>query len=312
MKVLMLNLFFVTFSFAQAGLLPLPDRAPSPADNPTTRAKVHLGQQLFFDARISATGTYSCNSCHDISSSGENNLRNSRKPDGTFSRHSVPTVWNSAFQNAYFWNGSAASLEDQAEGPLEEMGLGDTGRVVKRIAQIPGYQSAFAKVFPGETPAVSLPHLTKALAAYERTLITPHSPFDRYAKGDAQALDARAKIGLDLFISVGCVTCHGGANFSSAELKRFPLFPGTSYDGEAANYRVPTLRNIEWTAPYFHDGAVATLEGAVDIMARAQLNHPLKPDETAALVAFLKSLTGEPPSQRLPRLPKLSSPFGEN
>lgn len=306
-RIVLVWLFVSNFSFAYEELALLPRFPPIPADNPQSAEKIHLGKQLFFDQRISEPQTFSCATCHNVMSSGENNLRFSQKPDGTFSRHAVPTVWNSAYLNSFFWGGGASSLEEQSEGPLEEMGLGDTARVVKRVAAIPYYATTFKTIFVDEPVPLNLKNLTKALAAYERTLITPDSAFDR------NKLNAEEKSGLSLFKSVGCINCHGGAMFTSDTLQAFPVYPGSNYETKYKlnlepdhKWKVPTLRNIELTAPYFHNGSVGSLDEAVRVMAKTQLNKDLVEGDVKKLSAFLKTLTGKQPIQLLPRLPKLA------
>jgi len=291
--------------------------------------KIELGQQLFFDSRLSVTGRTSCLSCHNVLGGGEDGHPTSLKPDGNYSSHSAPTVWNAALLSSYFWYGQAATLEEQAEGPLEEMGLGSLDAVVKNVNRIPGYQQAFERVFPSE-PTVTLKHITEALASYERTLITSDSRYDHYTRGDELALTDAEKRGLARFQTVGCVSCHGGVNFAGPSLpqgtpwlKKFPVYPNaaveaqfhfgadagrfrvTQIEADRNVWRVPPLRNIALTAPYFHNGAVTTLREAVRVMAKLQLNVTLSDAEASDIEAFLGSLTGRFPEQRLPRLPEL-------
>jgi cytochrome c peroxidase len=308
----------------------LPKSPPMPADNPTTPAKVELGKQLFFDPRISFTGTVSCNSCHNVMEAGEDDRPVSHGIGGKLGTRSAPTVWNAAFLSVQFWDGRARSLEEQAKGPMVnavEMGMPDHATVLKRIAAVPGYRAAFDAVFGGDNP-VTIDNVAKAIAAYERTLITPNSPFDRYKAGDKQALGADAVRGMKLTESLGCVTCHSGPIFAGPALPegqgffmKFPTVAGSEYeakyhliddtgrhtvtrnDDDKHFWRVPQLRNIAITAPYFHNGAVPTLDEAVRVMAKTQLGRDLKPAEVTDLVAFLEGLTGEFPEQTMPRLP---------
>ncbi|HEX4046748.1 MAG TPA: cytochrome c peroxidase [Elusimicrobiota bacterium] len=301
-------------AFARADALPA--KAPEPADNPSTPAKLTLGRALFYDTRLSAGRPMSCISCHDLSGSGENNRPNAELPDGKFSRHAVPTVWNAAFLTSYFWSGGAASLEEQSEGPLTELGLGDPQNVVARIASIPGYAPLFAAAF-GDG-GVTLERVEKALGAFERTLLTPNSPYDRFVGGDAEALPIEAQRGMTLFAKLGCASCHAGAAFAGASTvpgqanrARFPVYPGSAYEKKYGliepgrdSWRVAPLRNIARTAPYFHNGSVPTLDEAVRVMAKTQLNRELSAEETAELVAFLDGLSGELPRIEKPRLPE--------
>lgn len=309
----------------------LPDKAPVPADNPMTPAKIELGKQLFFDPRLSIDGTVSCNSCHNVMGSGTDNRPVSVGVHGQKGGRSAPTVWNSAFLTAQFWDGRAATLEDQAKGPIlnpVEMGIPSAEVAVERIKAIPGYVQQFKTVFGGDDP-VTYDNIAKAIATYERTLITPNSPFDRYVKGDKKALSPEAQRGMKLVESVGCTACHNGANFAGPTAlpmgegfyQKFPIFTDNTYvskykfmddtgrheatqdDADKFMWRVPTWRNVALTAPYFHNGTVATLDEAVRVMAKTQLNQDLDEAQVADIVAFLNSLTGEFPQQSLVRLP---------
>ena len=324
--VLMLS--FVSQSFAFEAL---PDTPPIPADNKMSAEKIELGKQLFFDPRLSVDGTVSCNSCHNVMASGTDNRPVSVGVMGKKGGRSAPTVWNSAFLTAQFWDGRAATLEDQAKGPILnpiEMGMPNEKEVVNRINEIPGYVAQFKTVFGGKEP-VTYDNIAKAIAAFERTLITTSSPFDRYIKGDKSALNKQAKNGMKLVEAVGCTSCHTGANFSGPMslpmgqgfFQKFPTFPGSEYDkkynlvadlglytvtkkNEDKNlWRVPTWRNVALTAPYFHNGSVKTLDEAVRVMSKTQLDKTLKDNEVKDIVAFLNSLSGTFPNVTMPRLP---------
>ena len=309
----------------------LPDEVPAPADNPSSAVKIELGKALYFDPRLSEHGTLSCNSCHNLMAAGDDNRPNSIGMHDARGGRSAPTVWNAAFYSVQFWDGRAASLEDQAKGPMVnpiEMGMGTLDVALGRLQEIAGYQSQFAAAFPGEKQPVTADNVAKAIAAFERTLITPNSPYDRYAKGDKAALDETQVRGLETFASLGCTACHSGANFSGPTLPvgtgffmKFPTFPGSDYeksfdllkddgrfavtkqDSDRHLFRVPTLRNIALTAPYFHNGMVPTLDQAVRVMAKAQLNKDLTDAQVGDLVAFLNALSGEFPKLTMPRLP---------
>lgn len=319
----------VTTAFA---LEVLPEKVKVPKDNPMTPAKISLGKQLYFDPRLSASGTVSCNSCHNVMLGGEDNRPNSVGVEGKTGNRSAPTVWNAAFQSVQFWDGRAATLEEQAKGPLinmVEMGMADHPAVVNRVKFIPGYVEQFKKVFGGTDP-VTIDNIAKAIAAYERTLVTPNSPHDRFMRGNKKAMSAAAQRGMQKFQTVGCVGCHSGPNFSGPSLPlgqgfymKFPTFPGSQYDekynltedlgryevtkkeSDKNMFRVPTLRNIALTAPYFHNGAVQTLDEAVRVMAKTQLGKELSEQDVSDIVEFLKSLTGEFPKQTMPVLPAL-------
>ena len=308
----------------------LPETPPIPADNPQSAAKIELGKKLYFDPRLSSNGTVSCNSCHNVMAGGDDNRPVSVGVDGKTGGRSAPTVWNSAFLSVQFWDGRAPSLEEQAKGPVTnpvEMGMKDWDAVVKRLKAIPGYKPLFKAVFKDQNP-ITADNAVKAIAAYERTLITPNSPYDRYVKGDITALTEQQIQGMNTFAQAGCLACHMGANFSGPQLamgtgffQKFPSIPGSEYDtkyklledtgrhqvtgneSDKHSWRVPTLRNVALTAPYFHNGAVATLDEAVRVMAKTQLGKVLTDKEAQDIVAFLNSLTGEFSEQTMPRLP---------
>jgi len=310
---------------------PLPLVAPAPADNPSTPEKIKLGKQLFFDARLSVDGTVSCNSCHDVQGNGTDSRSTSVGVEGQLGGRSAPSVWNAAFLSSQMWDGRLPSLEEQAKGPILnpiEMAMPHEQAAVDRIAAIPGYASQFTEVFGGDHP-VSYDNIAKAIAAYERTLITPNSRFDQYLRGNTAALTRQEKNGLDTFQELGCIRCHRGPAMAgprlpdgTAFLQWFPAFP-SPYDKEfklkedlgyntgkenelttrRGKWRVPSLRNIAMTAPYFHNGSVKTLNKAVRVMARAQLNRELTDYEANVLEAFLRTLTGEYSVQAAPMLP---------
>lgn len=310
---------------------PLPAQPPVPADNPMSAAKVELGKQLYFDPRLSIDGTLSCNSCHNVMGSGTDNRPVSVGVAAQKGGRSAPTVWNAAFLSSQFWDGRAATLEAQAKGPILnpiEMGMHSEQQVLDRLALIPGYVSQFKAVFGGDKP-LSYDNVARAIAAYERTLVTPGSAFDRHLKGDKKAMPEQAQRGMKTFQETGCAACHSGPNFSGpASLpvgevfaQRFPTYTSNAYvekygfmkdpgryeatknDADKHMWRVPSLRNVALTGPYFHNGAVATLDEAVRVMAKTQLDRDLTDAQTRDIVAFLESLNGEFPAQSLPRLP---------
>lgn len=308
----------------------LPAKAPEPADNPTTPEKVELGRLLYFDPRFSSTGTVSCNSCHNVMLGGEDNRPFSMGVHGQMGGRSSPTVWNAAFASSQFWDGRAATLEDQAKGPVVnpvEMGMSDLEIAMDRVRSIPGYKPLFEAAF-GAEDAMTVDNAAKAVAAYERTLITPNSAYDRFVAGDKKALTDQQQRGMQAFADLGCVSCHSGPAFNGPTMPagtgffmKFPTFADSEYvtkyrfmddpgraevtkaDTDKHLWKVPTLRNVALTAPYFHNGSVATLDEAVKVMAKTQLNKDLADDQTADVVAFLNALTGEFPAQPLPRLP---------
>ncbi len=304
----------------------IPSVVQVPADNPMSMAKVELGKQLYFDPRLSIDGTVSCNTCHNVMAGGADDRPTSVGVNGQRGGRNAPTVWNAALLSAQFWDGRAATLEDQAKGPPLnpiEMGMPSEQAVEERLSSIPGYKVQFESIF-GE---VSYDNMAKAIAAYERTLITMNSPFDRHVNGDKMAMSKQAVKGMQRFEEIGCVSCHSGVNFAGPKMtlgegfyQKFPLFENddiakynldedkgryevTKDAADMNSWRVPSLRNIAVTAPYFHNGAVKTLHESVRIMAVSQLGVELKPSEVEEIVAFLNSLTGEFPEQTMPRLP---------
>jgi len=307
----------------------LPDKAPAPADNPTTPEKVELGKILYHDPRLSSSGTVACASCHNVFAGGDDNRGGSVGVGAQVGGRSAPTVWNAAFNGTQFWDGRAPSLEAQAKGPVTnpiEMGIKHWDEVVARLKSIPGYAPLFGQAFSGADP-ITADNAAKAIAAYERTLITPNSAYDKFAKGDKSALTEQQQRGLNTFAEVGCVACHSGPVFNGQSGQgagvyfKFPStdnpaleeqygfskdvgrFEVTKSEADKHFYKVPTLRNIALTAPYFHNGKVKTLEEAVKIMAKLQLDKELSPAQTADITAFLNALTGEFPKQEFPRLP---------
>jgi len=315
---------------AQAQWTALPDTAPAPADNPTSADKVELGKMLYFDPRLSSTGTVSCFSCHNVMEGGDDHMTTSAGVHGLKGGRNAPTVWNAAFHSVQFWDGRAPSLEEQAKGPPVnpiEMGMPNLDAVIGRIRHIPGYKPYFEKAF-GAGDVVTMDNAAKAIAAYERTLITPGSAYDKYAKGDKKVLNAQQVRGMEAFASSGCMSCHQGPAFNGPALPqgtgffmKFPTFPDSIYTvkykltddpgrssatkdpADVGMWRVPTLRNLVSTAPYMHTGTVKTLPEAVRVMASTQLDKTLTDAEVNDIVAFFDTLSGPFPQQTMPRLP---------
>jgi cytochrome c peroxidase len=307
-----------------------PGPPPIPKDNPSTPEKIALGKMLFFDARLSKANKVSCNSCHNVMKTGDDGLPRSPGHEGKLGGRNSPTVFNAAYWSVQFWDGRAPSLEEQAKGPLInplEMGMMSHDVVVDIISTVPAYQKEFEKVFgPGK---ITIDKLVQAIAAYERTLVTPNSPYDRFVAGDKNALTPAARRGWSKFGQVGCTTCHNGPMFNGPPMpagtgfyQKFPLTPDpklvkkyrfmedagrsteTKKEADRHLWRVPSLRNVAVTAPYFHTGSVAKLDEAVRVMAKLQLNKTLPNEDVADIVEFLKSLTGEFPKQAPPTLPE--------
>jgi cytochrome c peroxidase len=321
---LMVSAFALCSSFSVMATDALPTVAPAPANNPTTPEKVSLGKMLYHDPRLSSTGTVSCSSCHNTMLGGEDNRPNSMGVNGQTGGRSAPTVWNAAFNRVQFWDGRAASLEDQAAGPVTnpiEMGMKSWDDVVARLKSIEGYQAAFEKAF-GDKNSITKDNATKAIAAYERTLITPNSAYDKYVSGNKDAMTATQIRGMQKAVELGCTSCHSGPAFNGpGAFQKFPVIPNgeldaqyhfskdlgraevTKNEADKHLWKVPTLRNVSLTAPYFHNGSVKTLDAAVKIMAKLQLNKDLSDADTADIVAFLNALSGVFPVQTMPSLP---------
>lgn len=291
--------------------------------------RVELGKQLFFDPRLSVDGSISCNSCHNVMLGGEDNRAHSMGVKGQLGGRSAPTVWNAKFMSVMFWDGRAKTLEEQAKGPLTnpvEMAMPNHDAVVARVAKIPGYKASFKSIY-GNKP-ITIDHIAESIAAFERTLVAMDSPYDQYKKGKQNALNDIQKRGLAKFESTGCVACHSGENFAGPSLAqgngffmKFPLFEDATYtkkydlkgdtgkhqvsknESDKHFWRVPTLRNIALTAPYFHNGKVENLPEAIRVMAKVQLNKDLSNTDVEEIEAFLKSLTGKRPSIVAPQLP---------
>lgn len=278
--------------------------------------KVELGKMLFFEPRLSMSGFISCNSCHNLSLGGVDALPTSIGHEWQQGPINSPTVLNADYMLAQFWDGRAADLKAQAAGPIDnpkEMGYSHE-LAVDTIASMPAYVTRFNTIY--NSNEVNIDRITDAIATFEKTLVTPNSPFDLYLSGDKKAISADAQVGYQLFKDKGCVSCHNGPAVGGTMYMKMGLIkpfhtnnPAEGRKGvtgkEADKYvfKVPTLRNIELTYPYFHDGSVWTLEDAVNTMADIQLGQKFNKKETMQMVDFLKSLTGEQPQITLPILP---------
>ena len=306
---------------AQERFKPIPQSPPSLAGNPATPAKLLLGKMLYFDPRLSASHAISCNSCHNIGLGGADAEETSIGHRWQRGGRNAPTVLNAVFNTAQFWDGRAKDLEAQAGGPVInpiEM-ASPQAHVGEQLAAIPGYVNAFNAAFPGTANPVSLENAQKAIAVFEATLITPNAPFDRYLKGDSAALSNIEKEGLRVFMSKGCAACHSGINlgggmyapFGTVEKPGAELLPPndkgrftvTKTATDEYVFKVPTLRNITLTAPYFHTGRSWDLRQAVAVMGTSQLGTELTSPEIDEVVAFLGSLTGDQPKLEYPMLP---------
>lgn len=298
---------------------PLPDTMPAPSDNPTTAVKVKLGKMLYFEPRLSKSNTISCNTCHNLATGGVDNLPTSMGHLAQFGPRNSPTVLNAGLQIAQFWDGRAATLEEQAKGPILnplEMAMPDVEMVLSRIRTIPEYVDLFKQAFPGEKDPVTYNNISKAIAAFERTLLTP-SRFDEFLKGKAGALSPREQQGLSLVIQKGCITCHNGVGAGGGVYQKFGIRERYEYSDDQGRYnvtkkeedryvfKVPMWRNVTRTAPYFHDGSIWDLKEAIRIMGRLQLGAKLSDDEVDLIAEFLHALEGQIPEDalRLPVLP---------
>ncbi|MDT8341106.1 MAG: cytochrome c peroxidase [Longimicrobiales bacterium] len=293
---------------------PLPAVAPEPEDNPGTPERIDLGHKLFFEPKLSRSGIISCNTCHVVGAAGIDGRVVAMGEGARTGPRNSPTVYNAAFLTAQFWDGRAPTLEEQAKGPVQahvEMDL-TPGEAIERLRET-GYGTLFAAAFPAEADPLTFDNMARAIAAFERTLLTPGAPFDEYLSGDESALGDRQREGLTIFQERGCVGCHSGVLLGGNGFAGFSHVAGAADVGraevtgrEADRYvfRIAPLRNVALTAPYFHDGSALTLREAVEIMGRVQLNQRFTDGEIDALVAFLESLTGEFPIVTHPRLPR--------
>jgi cytochrome c peroxidase len=299
---------------------PLPSTTPAVANNPITPDKIDLGKALFFDPRISASGVFSCNSCHNLGTGGDDNLETSIGHGWQKGPRNAPTVFNAVFNIAQFWDGRADDLAAQAKGPVQAgVEMANTPeQVVATLKSMPQYVEWFKASFPGEEDPVTFDNFAKAIEAFEATLITP-APFDAFLNGDDNALTADQQKGLALFIEKGCSSCHAGINLGGEGYFPFGLIekPGsdvlpendkgrfavTATADDSYVFRAAPLRNVSVTAPYFHSGKVWDLKQAVGIMGVSQLGEDINDEEADLIVAFLESLTGRVPEVTYPILP---------
>ena len=315
-------------SKAKALFKPLP--GTSALENTSlTPTRVALGKALFFETRVSNDGRLGCATCHNPSYHGADALALSVGVNGKVLPRNASTVFNTSLLVAQHYGGNRATVEEQAvKALLSPLAYGNTSyeQVEKKLVQL-GYQSWFDKAFPGEAKSLSAENWGKAIGAYERTLLTP-APFDQYLKGDTKALSRQAQLGLEKFIDTGCAGCHNGASVGGQTYQKFGItqdywkltgstekeafkgydkgrFHDTKNEADAYMFKVPQLRNVAATPPYFHDGSVATLPQAVRVMAQLQLGKTLSDEDVGLIVSFLESLTGEVPADfsKAPILP---------
>lgn len=292
---------------------------PIQAAKPKNPALVELGKKLYFDPRLSKSGFISCNSCHNLSAGGTDNLKTSIGHNWNQGPINAPTVLNSSLNLAQFWDGRAKDLQAQAGGPIANPGemASNHTLAVEILQSIPGYVAEFKKATGSDK--VTIEEVTKAIAAFEETLVTPNSRFDQWLKGDKKALTADELAGYQLFKDSGCTACHNGPAVGGNSYQKMGVVEAykasspaegrvgvTKEEADRMKFKVPTLRNVEMTYPYFHDGAANTLKEAVDVMGRVQLGKKFSDADNAKIVAFLKTLTGDQPNFKLPILPPSS------
>ncbi|MGQ9635469.1 MAG: cytochrome-c peroxidase [Bryobacteraceae bacterium] len=301
---------------------PLPDLPPLTPGS-TEERLVNLGRMLYYETRLSADQKISCNSCHALDQYGVDGEPTSEGHKGQRGTRNAPTVYNAGQHTAQFWDGRARDLEEQAKGPVTnpvEMAMPGEKVVVAVLKSMPEYVEAFRAAFPSEKDPVTFDNMAKAIGAFERRLITP-SRWDRFLKGDSSALTPEEKEGFNTFMTAGCQTCHSGALLGGTMFQRLGVikpypdesdigrFQVTKNEADRMVFKVPSLRNIEKTGPYFHDGKVGTLQEAVVRMGEYQVGRQLTQQEIQSIVTWLKSLTGDIPAEyiRPPQLPPSTS-----
>jgi cytochrome c peroxidase len=294
--------------------------------NPVTPEKVKLGKILFYEMRISVDGTVSCARCHPISLYAADGLKNSIGNNCKVNPRNAPTVLNAAGQISAHWIGNRTDVEDQAKqsviGP-PSFGMSSYEAVERRLREIKGYMDLFKEAFPKESNPITVDNFGKAVGAFERTLVTP-SPFDAFLSGNGEATTGQGKNGIRTFMEVGCITCHSGTYVGGQMYQKFGVFEPywkytkskeidegryvvTKNESDKYVFKVPVLRNVAKTAPYFHDGSVSKLDDAVWIMGKIQLGRELTKSQIEGIARFLKSLTGKIPGDavKVPLLPSM-------
>lgn len=306
---------------AQALFKAIPDSPPQFENNPATADKIKLGKMLYFEPRLSASHLISCNTCHNLGTGGVDLQETSVGHGWQKGPRNAPTVLNAVFNIAQFWDGMAKDLADQAKGPVQatvEMN-NNPQRVVATLKSMPEYRNLFALAFPKQKEHTSFENVVKAIEVFEATLLTPDSRFDEFLKGNAKALSSQEKEGLRLFMDKGCASCHNGINLGGNSYFPFGVvqnpgaeilppgdkgrFKVTKTASDEYVFKVPTLRNIQLTPPYFHSGKVWSLKEAVSIMGSSQLGIKLDDNQIGKITIFLNSLNGKQVKTEYPILP---------
>jgi cytochrome c peroxidase len=300
---LLANIFLLTVLCASI-LLSSPIK-PLPQTVEVNQNKAVLGEKLFFDPQLSKDGTVSCATCHDLNKGGDDGLQFSIGIGGKKGNINAPTVYNAVFNFRQFWDGRAEDLKAQVFGPIENpVEMGHTmAQAVEKLKKNPIYLSEFTSIYPD---GITQDNVADVIAEYEKTLITPNAPFDRYLRGEKDAISKDAKEGYGLFKSKGCIVCHNGINVGGNFYNKFGVFKDanssalgryniTKKEEDKFVFKVPSLRNVTLTAPYMHDGRTASLKEAIEIMSEHQLGRYITEEEVRKIALFLKSLTGEIP-----------------
>lgn len=299
---------------------PIPQKVSEVKGKTFSPHEVELGKMLYLDPRLSASELISCNTCHNLGMGGADFQETSVGHGWQKGPRNAPTVLNSVFNIAQFWDGRAEDLKQQAKGPVQaSVEMNNTPEmVIKTLKSMPEYVELFKKAFPGQSDPVTFDNMAEAIEAFEATLLTPDSPFDLYLKGKDNALNETQKEGLGLFMGKGCATCHGGINMGGAGYFPFGLVERPNAEiiaGDTGRYKIthsksdeyvfkaPSLRNVELTPPYFHSGKVWNLKEAIKIMGVAQLGSELTAEEVDKIEMFLKATTGVQPKVEYPILP---------
>ncbi len=296
---LMISVLYLNTQLFAAPIKPIPNEIK------VDEKKVQLGKKLFFDPILSKDGTISCATCHDLQNGGDDGLKFSFGIGGQEGNINSPTVYNAVFNFRQFWDGRAKDLKEQVSGPIEnpvEMGH-SMDLTVKVLQKNSLYVKEFNRIYDD---GITDQNMADAIAEFEKALITPDSPFDKYLKGDQNAISEKAKEGYRLFESKGCILCHHGVNVGGNFYNKFGIYKDantsqlgryniTKREEDKFVFKVPSLRNISLTSPYMHDGRVSTLKEAVELMTKYQLGRHMELGDTEAIIAFLESLTGELP-----------------